>query len=98
MSMSMHVKVFRPGDAKWHRMKGAYDSCIAAGVPVPAEVNEFFNFETPDEKGVEIELGAPYGKNHECCTPYNGNGESGFEIDIDKVPEGVKTIRFYCSW
>lgn len=98
MSMSMHVKGFRPGDEKWHRMKSVYDACKAAHIPMPAEVNEFFNFETPDEKGVEIELGASYGKNDVCCTPYSGNGESGFEIDIAQVPEGVKMIRFYCSW
>lgn len=98
MSLSMYVKGFRPEDERWRSMKAVYDTCQVAGISVPVEVLNFFNYEAPDEKGVEIELGSQYGENHLCCTPYYSSGGDGFEIDISQVPEGVKTLRFYCSW
>jgi len=27
-----------------------------------------------------------------------GNGEEGFEVDLDKLPAGTKIIRFVCRW
>lgn len=98
MSMLMRVEGIRPGDEKWRQMKAVYDACEAAGVDTPEEVSEFFNHEDPDEKGVVIELGAHHGEKHECCARWKENFREGFEIDVSKLPEDVKIVRFYCSW
>ena len=52
MGLSTYVQAFRPPDAKWKKMKQAYDACEAAVVPVPEEVDDFFNNEPPDPAGV----------------------------------------------
>ena len=101
MGMSMHVEAIRPGDGKWEQMKAIWDACEAGAVPVPAEVVRFFNNERPDPKGVTIDLGSGDGSKHKCCALYQPDEKSersGFEIDLALIPEGVKKIRFYCSW
>jgi len=54
--MHTHVIGFRPPDAKWKKMKEVHDACIAANVEIPEEVDEFFNWEPPDPRGVKVEL------------------------------------------
>jgi len=89
MSMSTHVIGFKPPDEKWNKMKAIYDACEVAGVPIPSEVDDFFDGEGPDPAGVEVKL-----------TPreWQDDMRQGYEIDIDSLPKGVKTIRFYNSW
>ena len=93
MSMSSHVVGFKPPDDKWKKMKKAYDACIEAGINVPENVEEFFNYEEPDDAGVEVEL-----EEHACCKEYNADMRQGFEIDVSKLPKDVKIIRFYNSY
>lgn len=96
MGMSIHVTAFKPPDETWRKMKAVWDSCETAGVDPPNEVTKYFNYEYPDERGVEInenslrELGA--------AAKYNETDRSGFEVDLSKLPPDVKVIRFYCSW
>lgn len=56
MSMSTHVTGFAPADGTWQKMKAAWDACETAGVPVPAEVEEFFGGEAG--AGYEIDVAA----------------------------------------
>lgn len=98
MSMSMHVEGVRPGDEKWRQMKAVYDACEAAGVDIPDEVSKFFDYGSPDEKGVVLELGTRYGARHECCALWDEGSREGFAIDVSKLPEDVKIVRFFCSW
>lgn len=90
MSMSSHVVGFKPPDEKWKKMKAAYEACESADIAVPAGVNEFFNGEKPDARGVEVRLeGTPAVKSWgaEMC--------AGFEVDIAKLPKDVTVIRFF---
>lgn len=93
MSMSTHIKGFRPPDEQWKKMKEVWDACDRAGVDPPEEVSDFFNDEAPDSTGVEIEL-----ENYEGVKPYNGEMEEGFQVDISKLPKDIKYIRFYNSY
>jgi hypothetical protein len=90
MSMSTRVAGFAPPDEKWLNMKTVWDACNQAGVPVPSQVTEFFNFKDPDVGGVEIELPV-----HEWRGGFEG---SGYELDIADIPPQVKTIRFWNSF
>lgn len=89
MSMSTHVIGFKPPDAKWKKMKEVWDACEKAGIDPPKEVSEFFNYENPDENGVEVELDA---------AEWGDDGRQGYEIEVSKLPKGVTIIRFYNSW
>ena len=93
MGMSTNVVGFKPPDGKWKKMKAIYDACIDAGVYPPKQVEEFFGFEKPDSAGVEVEL-----KKHTCCSEYKAEAQSGFEIDVTKLPADVKIIRFFNGW
>ena len=89
MSMSTHVIGFKPPDEKWQQMKKVYDSCEAAGVDIPDDVDKFFNYETPDNNGVEVEL-----KLHE----WSYDCQDGYEVHVSEIPKDVKVIRFYNSY
>lgn len=95
MGMSMHVSGFKPADQKWNKMKAIWDACYDAQEVVPENVQKFFNGDPPDKSGVRVEL-----DNHECCIDWIDKDAcaDGFEIDISKLPNDVKTIRFFCSY
>lgn len=93
MSSSQHVIGFKPPDEKWKAMKKVWDACTAAGVEIPDEVDEFFNYESPQDRGVvvsEKDLGGAVKK-------YKGDMEDGWEINVRHLPPDVKIIRVYTS-
>jgi hypothetical protein len=96
MGMSTGVVGFKPPDAKWRKMKAAYDACSAAGVDPPPSVMEFFGGDSPDDAGVEVDRKAL----EECgaVVPYSANMQEGYEVYVDKLPKDVKVVRFYNSW
>lgn len=88
--MSTHVTGFAPADEQWAKMKAAWDACIAADVPVPDEVVDFFGDEEPDPAGVEVEL---------PLREWNGGlAGAGYELDVSAIPSQVQVLRFYNSW
>lgn len=92
MGMSTHAVGFRPPDKQWKKMKRIWEDCEEAGVSIPKEVEKFFQGESPgDAPGMEIDLG-------EAVTRYNAEMCDGYEIDVTKLPEGVKIIRVYNSY
>lgn len=91
MSMTINVVGFKPPNKKFKQMEAAYNACIAAGVDVPKGVDKFFFGSSPDSAGVEVFL-----EGTSCCKDLGGN--SGFEIDITKLPKDVTLIRFENSW
>jgi len=77
-------------------MKSVWDACTEAGVAIPDAVVNFFNGETPDEAGVEIDE-----KDLIKCgalRQWSDEHRSGFELDVAKLPEGLRLVRFYNSW
>lgn len=100
VSMSMCVVAFKSPDEEYTKMKAAYDACAAAGVNPPAKVSDYFGDEKPSDKGGLIDLRRCGAKNtpHECLSKYNAEMEEGFEIDVTKLPPGVKFVRFSCVW
>lgn len=93
MSMSTHIYGIVPADAQYEKMASIWWSCIESKVSIPKEVIEFFNGDSPDDKGTPIDL-----EKHTCCTEYTKDSCEGVEIDIRKLPGHVKLIRFYNSF
>ncbi len=105
MGHSSSVYAIRPPSEQdldaTRKMKAVWDACVEAGVPVPEKVTAFLATH-PAEPVAEVTrlyvgaIGAftcsvrPYGK--------EGSGEEGFEVDLDRLPAGTKTIRFVCHW
>lgn len=97
MGMSTSVVGFIPPDEKWQQMKAVYDSCAAAGVPVPTEVEFFFGGVQPDPHGREIEMAdlKACGAVKNWKSEYS---EEGYEVELAKLPSNVKFLRFRMSW
>ncbi len=92
MGMSTHAIGFKPADDRWNQMKEAWDSCNLAHLKPPAEVIDFFNDVYPGDKpGMEVELG-------DSCKEWSDYDAQGYQIEIDKLPNGVKFIRVYNSY
>ena len=91
MGMSTHAIGFKPADEEWNKMKHVWDVCDNAGISVPDEVQKYFDYEYPKDKpGMVVDLG-------ESCKVWNDENCFGYEIDVSKLPEGVKYIRVYNS-
>lgn len=93
MGMSSYVYGIKKADKKFKEMLEVYNTCKKAGVTIPKEVIEYFNDETPDEKGVIVDL-----SEHECFTEGGDDGRDFFNVDIDKLPKDIKIIRFVNSY
>lgn len=94
MGMSTSVVGYRPAEEKFKKMKAAWDACEAAGIDVPKEVREYFGDEDPrDAPGQVIDITAAKRdwSDPDACA-------QGYEIDITKLPEGVRYIRVYNAW
>jgi hypothetical protein len=93
MSMSTFVYGVRPPDAKWLAMKAAWEACITAGVDVPPAIMKFFGYDKPDPAGIVVRL-----DDTSACKEHSEDGESGFEVQLDKLPPNITAIRFINSW
>jgi hypothetical protein len=93
MGMSTNVIGIRPADETFLKMKSVWDACTDLGVSIPAEVSTFFNGERPDDLGVVVEI-----KHTTAVKNWHDSSREGFEVDITKLPAGVKVVRFYNSW
>ena len=93
MSTSNHIIGFIPQDAGFKKMKKIYDLCKEGNIEVPEEVQKFFNYETPDDSGVWIDL-----EGKDFVKDFYDDMESGWEIDVTRIPKIIKTIRFYISY
>lgn len=96
MGMDLHIEGVKPPDEKWKKMFNVFEACRKAEIPIPDEVWEFFNHETPDKAGVVIpqhKLGIG-----DVLYAYNKEGRQGFEIDITKIDKDIKILRFFASF
>jgi hypothetical protein len=94
MSMHSYVQGIKPPDEKFNQMLTIWKACIDANVNPPAAVHEFFRGDVPDEKGVIVDLQ----DGHPAVREYKVDMQDGFEIDLRKLPEDIKIIRFVNSY
>jgi hypothetical protein len=90
MGFDMHVYGIVPADAEYKRMQAVWEACEKANVPVPREVEVFFNYDKPDGHGIQVALGASEGV---AKLP----GDSGYVVRIDQLPKNVKAVKFLLS-
>jgi hypothetical protein len=94
MGMSTSVKLLRDKNDKSYQEKlSVFNACRQADVNLPLEIDEYFG-----GNGVDNDPEYPLEIDFEPTREYETDWSQGFEIDIDDLPEGVRTIRFYNSW
>jgi hypothetical protein len=94
MGMSIGVYGIKPPDDDWRKMKAVYDACDAAGLPIPKQVERYFDDCAPDPSGVVVNLL----REDRCTAEYHCDHAEGYEVTVDKLPPGVKIVRFVCSY
>lgn len=93
MGMSTDVVCLRDNKDKEYQAKlKILLSCQEANIDPPKEVDEYFGGD-----GIDCDPEYPLEVKFEP-REYSDESSSGLEIDIDKLPNGVKTIRFCNSW
>ena len=92
MSESYHVQGIKPPDEKFEAMRGIWNSCVAMSIDPPDEVQDFFSGEPPPSDGDEVDL-----RDHGCVSKYSDDMKTGFtvDVDLDMLPDDIKTLRFY---
>ena len=90
MGINTYVIGFALSDEKYQKMKQIWENCIEMNISIPDEVDDFFNYEEPNEDGIEIEI-----PNQEWS---DGDMSTGIEVNIKNILEIIEKIRFVNSW
>jgi hypothetical protein len=102
MSMHTYIKGYRSGDPTLDKHTRVLKFCLQEGVSLPFETAKYFDW--PTESGtlpglsilddfLEVDLEAA-----RCIKRVDGDMSDVWEIDLNKVPEGVTKIRFVNSY
>lgn len=95
MGMSTTVVLLRSkNDPTYKKNLAVLEACKKVDIDPPKEIDEYFGGDGIDndpETPLEIDF-----EPREWSNDYAQGYE--IDIDIDKLPKGVKTIRFYNSW
>lgn len=101
MGMSTCVVGVRDLDGAFAKMLSAKLACEAAGVGYPPEVDAYFTVDGCVSSGEDesylreqmetIDIDGAVSK----C---GGEMQDGFQVDLSKLPNGVKSVRFVNSW
>jgi hypothetical protein len=93
MGMSTHIQGFNVPDEQWKEMKAVWDTCRQAGIEPPEDVSKYFEWDTPDERGVEVKP-----KDAECCSEFRDDYRDGYEIDVRELAADLTHIRPHNSY
>jgi len=93
MGMSVHIKGIRDLSKRFDKMMAVKEACDKARIDYPADVYDFFGPEACEDREylatemetIEIEVERPRAGHA---------AEDRYEIDLSKLPEDVKKIRF----
>lgn len=91
MGMNTSVTGFRKPDKEFFKMKKVWDACKEANVPIPDDVEEYFDYSRPDNTGIELSL-------KKYVEEVKGDMEEGFQIEISKLPKNITHIKFTNSY
>ena len=80
---------YRPIDKKWYEMEREYYICLAAGIPIPKRVANFFKGGCPRPYGeIYVDLG------EDVVSSFAKYYYDGYTIEIAQLPEDIDYIRF----
>lgn len=98
MGMSTHVTGVRDLDGQFSKMIAVKLACESAGIDYPDDVENYFNGE-PENSEADLRLNMAEVDIKTAVTKDNGREmENSFVVDLSKLPEEVKAIRFTNSY
>lgn len=91
MGMDISIKGVKAPTPEFNKKLAAYQAMEAAELPIPAELEEYFGEDGPDEDGVIVDI--------DDATEGDLMYEDGeVLIDLSKLPEGVTHIKVIASY
>lgn len=94
----MHVIGLKDPTPEYLSKLRAYQACRDAEVDPPKELSRYFeDMESPEETGMEVEIGDLYDDGG-AVKEWQSEYREGLEVDLSKLPPGVTRVRFYCSY
>ncbi|MAF43015.1 MAG: hypothetical protein CMI54_02425 [Parcubacteria group bacterium] len=90
MSIELYVDFYADKTEKWYRFKEIVDVCHKSEIDPPEEVEEFFGHEFPEDDDVQGEMILV----EEGYVEFENEQRYGFMVDLKKLPEEVRFIRF----
>lgn len=100
MSMSTHIIGLRDRESTHHKsMVAVLEACLDAGVSLPEEAEEYFGDAV---RGVDRKRWLDYAESPlevEIPSTHSTDDSSDiFEVRVDQIPAGVKTVVFKNSY
>ncbi len=89
MSTTVSVTGTRPMRKDWNRMRDAYYSCQRAGVDIPEDVQEFFDYGEPGKEGEPVSVPFREMSIFKCDV---------MEIKVKNIPSDVEVIRIITEY
>jgi hypothetical protein len=92
MTTSINIVGFKAPDERYQKYAKVFHACTEAGVEPPEEVARFFEDSfnaSPDPAGHEVNVPSTHWEFDMC---------QGLEVQLDQVPAGVKSLRFYIAY
>lgn len=93
--MSMRVVgLMVPTNSEYQAILALKRACDAVeGAKYPEVVGAYFKARggCPEDEESALEVELP-------TTKWGAEMREGFEVVVADIPDGVKTLRFYCSW
>lgn len=99
MSTTLDVIAYFEDNEDFRKKADAFKACVAAGVDPPDALSAFDPGDIgKDAPGPLFDLNAGRDDEHPAVSKYLGIGQGGFEVDISKLPKGIRYLRFVSSW
>ena len=107
----MGVEAVRDLDGEFAKMARALSACDEAGLDYPEKLKAYFkkvsgteslvegiDYLQKEAEVVDFKYGRFSNELESACVDIKESHETGFEVDLSKLPGWVKKIRFVCSW
>lgn len=94
MSTSIFIRAIKPANEHHQKMMNLYKICKDLNLSLPDEAYKYFGDGERSEFGVTIDH---YELPIECREEYYKESESGYRIDLDKLPKDVRYLEVYLS-
>jgi hypothetical protein len=92
MSVDLFIKAIKPAGDYHDKMMEVYFACQQAAIKMPKEAMDYFGDSEPNCLGVVINH---YELPEECKEEFSRKYESGYRIDLSKLPTGVQYLEVY---
>jgi len=91
MTMDTGITGYKDGDEEWKKKKDEFQAYRNAGVDAPNELWDYFEADPKDLPGMIVDING-------AIRTLRSHSANGYEVDLEKLPKGVKKIRFCNSW